>query len=116
MIEVRLPLPPSTNKLYRAVPGRGVIKSAAYRKWIDDAGYALLEQKPKPVAGDFDLWLYVEWPDKRKRDLDNSIKATLDLLVSHQLVEDDSKCQAMHIYRGLKGRECVVRVCERKTA
>lgn len=34
--------------------------------------------------------------------------------ISRELVEDDSKCQAMHIYRGLRGRECVVRVCERK--
>ena len=116
MIELRLPLPPSTNGLYANIPGKGRVKSANYRKWINAAGWALLEQKPKPVAGDYDMWLYVEWPDKRKRDLDNCIKALSDLLVSHQLVEDDSRCQALHIYRSIQGRECTVRVCERKAA
>lgn len=113
MIEVRLPLPPSIWQLYVRA-GKGKAISPKYKAWQKEAGWALIEQKPKPVVGDFDLWLYVEWPDNRKRDLDNSIKGVLDLLVSHELVEDDSKCQAMHIYRGLKGKECVVRVCERK--
>ncbi len=115
MIELRLPLPPSTNNLF-ITRGKKRIVSPRYRKWRDEAGWMLVEQNPKPVKGDFDLWLYIEWPDRRKRDLDNSIKGVLDLLVSHQLVEDDSLCQAMHIYRALKGRECVVRVCERKAA
>lgn len=115
MIEVRLPLPPSTNNLY-INRGKKRVISERYRAWRQAAGWALIEQSPKAVNGDFDLWLYVEWPDKRRRDLDNHLKAVLDLLVSHQLVEDDSRCQAMHIYRGLKGKECVVRVCERKAA
>ncbi len=115
MIELRLPLPPSVWQLYVGAGKRKTI-SPKYKAWQKEAGWMLVEQKPKPVKGDFDLWLYVEWPDKRRRDLDNSIKGVLDLLVSHQLVEDDSLCQAMHIYRALKGRECVVRVCERKAA
>ena len=31
MIRLTIPLPPSLNRLYRAVPGKGVIKSARYR-------------------------------------------------------------------------------------
>lgn len=115
MIELKLPLPPPLSALFINSKKRGRIKSPRYRAWEEEAGWALVEQKPKPVAGDYDLWLYVEWPDKRKRDLDNAaIKAVSDLLVSHQLVEDDSRCQALHIYRGIQGRECTVRVCERK--
>ena len=115
MIELRLPLPPSTNNLY-ITRGKKRVISPKYRAWRDDAGWALIEQKPKPVIGDFDLWLYVEWPDKRRRDIDNSVKACLDLLVSHKLVDDDSRCQALHVYRSIQGKECVVRVFERKAA
>ena len=115
MIELRLPLPPSTNNLYISV-GKKRIVSPKYRAWREEAGEMLIAQKPRSVLGDYDLWLYVEWPDKRKRDLDNAIKAVSDLLVSHQLVEDDSRCQALPIYRSIQGRECTVRVCERKTA
>ena len=116
MIEVRLPLAPSTNNLY-ITRGKKRIVSPRYRAWREAAGKELIAQKPMPVAGIFDLFLYIEWPDKRRRDLDNcGLKACLDLLVSHGLVEDDSLCHAIHIYRGLKGKECTVRVCERKAA
>lgn len=115
MIELRLPLPPSTNNLY-INRGKKRIVSSRYRAWRDEAGDALLAQKPRPVKGDFDLWLYVEWPDRRRRDIDNTAKACLDLLVAHKLIDDDSLCQALHIYRSIQGRECTVRVCERKAS
>lgn len=121
MIEIRLPLPPSVNALYanantrgRAQKGKGRYPTPAYKRWLAEADAAMMQQKPRPVVGEYDLWLYLEWPDNRARDLGNYEKAVSDFLVSRELVEDDSKCQAMHIYRGLRGRECVVRVCERK--
>ena len=116
MIEIRLPLPPSVNGLYANIPGKGRVKSSGYRKWINAAGWALIEQKPATVSGDYDMWLYFEWPDNRRRDIGNLEKAVSDLLVTHKVIEDDSRCQALHLYRGGKGRECVVRICERKAA
>ena len=110
MIRLTIPLPPSLNRLYRAVPGKGVIKSARYRTWIQAAGWALKEQKPGKVVGDYCLWLYCERPDKRRRDLANLEKAVSDLLVSHGIVEDDSLCAELHLYWAGTGRDCVVNV------
>jgi Holliday junction resolvase RusA-like endonuclease len=115
MIEVSLPLPPSTNNLYVSIGKRRVI-SPRYRAWLEAAGKELIAQKPRPVLGDYDLWLYFVWPDQRRRDLDNFIKAVSDLLVRHKLLDDDSRAHALHIYREIKGKQCVVRVCERKAA
>lgn len=110
MIELRLPLPPSVNGLYANVPGKGRVKSARYRTWLNAAGWCLKEGRPKKVKGEYVLWLWCERPDERKRDLFNLVKAVEDLLVEHGVVEDDSQCIAGHLYWSGTGRECTVKV------
>jgi crossover junction endodeoxyribonuclease RusA len=110
MIELRLPLPPSVNGLYANIPGRGRVKSARYRTWLNAAGWKLAEQKPKKVAGDYQLWIWAERPDNRRRDLGNLEKPISDLLVVHGVVTDDSRCAELHVYWQGAGRECVVRI------
>ena len=110
MITLKLPMPPSVNALYRAVPGRGVIKSARYRTWIQAAGVALKEQKPAKVEGNYVLWAYCQRQNKQRRDLGNLEKALSDILVAHGVVTDDSECVAIHLYWDGQGRECTVHV------
>lgn len=110
MIDIRLPLPPSVNALYRNVPGRGRVKTARYLTWLKAAGHALKDQKPKKISGDYQLWLWCERPDKRRRDLANLVKGIEDLLVAHGVVEDDSLCAEVHLYWMGTGRECVARI------
>ena len=112
MTEFRLPLPPSVNSLYANVPGKGRIKSDRYRKWLSAAGWAIKEQRPKPITGDYALWIYCERPDQRKRDIGNLEKAVSDLLVKHGIISDDSLAAEIHLYWSGEGRECVVRVEE----
>lgn len=110
MIELRLPLPPSVNALYANVPGRGRIKSERYRVWLNAAGWELAAQKPRRVSGDYQLWIWAEKPDRRRRDLGNLEKPISDLLVAHGVVSDDSQCSEIHIYWQGSGRECLVKI------
>jgi crossover junction endodeoxyribonuclease RusA len=47
-------------------------------------------------------------PDKRKRDLGNLEKAISDILVSQNIVEDDSLCEWIEARWVEKGPECKV--------
>lgn len=84
-----LPLPPSTNKLWRTYKGR-IIKSAEYRKWLIEAAKIVLMQRPKAVQGKYQMTLTVERKDRRRTDLSNRLKALEDALVTAGVVEDDS--------------------------
>jgi Holliday junction resolvase RusA-like endonuclease len=76
-----LPWPVSTNAIWRAVKGRN-IKSEAYRKWQEAAGWSLAAQRPAKIKGPVR-------PSRRAFDLDNRIKAIADLLVAHRVIEGD---------------------------
>lgn len=107
-VELRLPLPPSTNNLFRNVPGRGRVRTSDYRSWLTVAGSELLIQRPGHVAGDVVVDVRVP-RGSRRRDLDNFGKALCDLLVRHAVIEDDSR---VGDYRVRWGEEaaCVVAV------
>lgn len=87
---LRLPQPPSVNMLYRNVPGKGRRKTKRYMTWIRAADWSVLEQNPEPVKGWVIVDITVNRPDNRRRDISNTIKAVEDLLVTHELIEDDS--------------------------
>lgn len=89
---ISLPFPPSVNALYRAVGGRSIL-SAEYRAWKQEAGLVLAAQRPGKVPGRVAVTVELCAPDKRRRDADNAgLKAVLDLLVSHGVIEgDDSR-------------------------
>jgi Holliday junction resolvase RusA-like endonuclease len=58
----------------------------------------LKAQRPGRVEGAVEVSIALGRPDNRKRDLDNAGKAVMDLLVAHQVIEDDS--QVMRISSG----------------
>src|SRR5262245_45045193 len=95
MTKIALPLPPSVNHLWRSGRGR-VYRSPKYLAWIQEAGWDLATQRPKPVMGPVSISIAAGRPDGRRRDLDNaSFKAVLDLLVVHRILQDDSLVQAL---------------------
>ena len=110
-----LPYPPSVNGIWRHGQG-SFYKSKNYRTWERDAGWALKEQaKGKRVAGPFAVQIDLTRPDKRKRDLDNTIKVILDLLKNLHVTDDDSECQmieAKWVSVGI-GVRIAVRPCTR---
>jgi Holliday junction resolvase RusA-like endonuclease len=83
-------LPPPLSACFKNAKGRGRVKTARYRAWIGNAT-ACIGALPHPM---FDCPIQVTYtlvrPDKRTRDLDNLLKALNDLLVSTNVIEDDS--------------------------
>lgn len=92
MIELWLPYPPSTNRLWRRARV-GMIKSAEYVAWLLEAGAEARRQQAGKIMGTYKLSITAARPDKRKRDLDNIIKPVSDLLKSIGTIEDDCLCE-----------------------
>jgi crossover junction endodeoxyribonuclease RusA len=99
MIRLSLPYPVSVNAMYANAAGRGRVKTERYKTWINAAGWALVAARPVKVAGPYTLEITLFQSDKRKRDIDNVVKPISDLLVEHQLVEDDSLCTRLVVQR-----------------
>jgi crossover junction endodeoxyribonuclease RusA len=85
---ITLPFPPSVNGTFRKHNGSHL--SERYREWRDAAGWELKAQRPQPIKGKVHIEMQLVAPDRRARDGDNLLKAPLDLLVKHGIVEDDS--------------------------
>lgn len=83
-----VPVPPSVNVLYRNVPGRGRVKTKAYGDWFAAAYRDLRQQCWDRVPGKVVVSMKVCRLGPLA-DLDNRIKATLDLLVKVKLMDDD---------------------------
>lgn len=111
MIRYELPYPPTTNHLFANV-GRGRVKTDAYRAWRERAGYTIIEQGRKRIHGYVALSIALVRPDKRRRDLSNSIKAVEDLLVSMAVIDDDSLVQRISIQWVSAGAPCTVLIQE----
>jgi crossover junction endodeoxyribonuclease RusA len=99
VIRAVLPYPPSTNTLYRNVAGKGRVKTAKYKQWIDEAGFVLMFKHLPAITGPYVLQIALFSADNRRRDIDNGIKAISDVLVKHGLVEDDSLCKELRVSR-----------------
>lgn len=84
-------LPCSVNAMFRNARGVGRVRTQRYNTWRNAANWQVQEQRPDQVTGEVEVSVYCKKPDKRKRDIDNLIKACLDLLVTNELIEDDSK-------------------------
>ena len=95
---IRLPLPPSVNALYANIPGVGRITSRRYKRWLKEAGWQILIQKPQRVIGPYKLSITV--PQKMRGDIDGRLKAIIDLLWKHRVTMDDSLCASVAIKRG----------------
>ena len=78
MIEITLPWPPSVNTYWRNFDGRMII-SARGREYRETVGDQMTLQKMvKHFKGQLKVEIEAFRPDKRRRDLDNLLKATLD--------------------------------------
>ena len=98
MIEITLPWPPSVNTYWRNFDGRMIIsaKGREYRETVGDQ--MMLQKKVRHFAGPLRVVIEAWRPDKRRRDLDNLLKATLDGLAHAGVYEDDSQIVDLRIY------------------
>jgi Holliday junction resolvase RusA-like endonuclease len=91
---ITIPLPPSVNALYRNLPGKGRVKTQAYKDWAGRAGWILKSQNPQPVPGRVVIVLSVE-RNSAASDIDNRSKAVLDLLVDQKIIKNDNLVTAL---------------------
>lgn len=84
-----LSVPPSANKLFANVHGKGRVKASAYRAWIKGELNALIAQRAKPVG--VRASVSITLPNTTRGDADNRCKATLDILVRAGVLTDDSR-------------------------
>ena len=99
-----LPWPPSVNTYYRSLSkgplaGRVLIseKGRAYRAETS----AIMQRRGLRLpAGRLRVAIDAYPPDRRRRDLDNLLKAALDALVHGGAIEDDSLIDDLRIRRG----------------
>lgn len=92
MIELFLPTPPSANRLWIRAR-KGMRKSPEYVAWLLEAGLIAKSQRPSSISGPYKISIQVSRPDRRKRDIDNTIKPLNDLLQAIGVVRDDCDCE-----------------------
>lgn len=95
MIRLELPLAPSMNRLWRVGKGGKMYKSKEYTDWLEEAGWFCREQTKNIIIGQYLLHIAAVKPDRRKRDLDNLLKATSDLLERMKIIENDADCRGI---------------------
>ncbi len=98
MIEFTLPWPPSVNTYWRNFDGRMIIsaKGREYRETVGDQ--MTVQRMVKHYVGPLRVVIEAWRPDRRRRDLDNLLKATLDGLAHAGVYEDDSQIVDLRIY------------------
>lgn len=111
MLTLELPWPPSVNHYWRSVPGRGVLVSAEGRQYRQDVQMQVLIQRAaKKFAGRLRVTVIALPPDKRKRDLDNLLKSSLDAMTHAGVWMDDSQIDDLRICRQSPIKAACIRV------
>lgn len=111
ILDAEIPLsPPSVNTYWRANGRRRFITPKGVKFKQDMALYVPYVMSDKRLKLDVTLC----YPDKRVRDLDNSLKSLCDSLVGNGLCLDDEQFDELHIKRGevVKGGLIKIRVTE----
>jgi crossover junction endodeoxyribonuclease RusA len=94
-----LPYPPTVNTYYRNVGSRVLLsaKGRAYRKRV---ALECIAQRAKRIDGPLAVRIVAHPPDRRRRDIDNLLKSSLDSMQYAGLFEDDALIADLRILRG----------------
>ncbi len=129
-----LPWPPSVNH-YKKIGGIIKTKSGkTYQKRINSKEtigfyyevysiyHASMHQEWVKYADDeeigYEVWVCLYPPDKRRRDIDNSLKVLLDSLVHAKVIKDDSQIIRLTIERDkvVNGGKVIVKITPKSIA
>lgn len=91
-----LPYPPTLNNLFRNA-AKGRVKTDAYNGWLAEALVALRGQRASKHPGSFRATIILTRPDRRRRDIDNTVKALMDALKKGGVIEDDHLAQSLTV-------------------
>ncbi len=111
-----LPFPPSLNHYYRRVGPRTLIsrEGRAYRERVCSI---LAASGIRTFTGPIEVKVELYPPDRRRRDVDNSLKAVCDSLEKAGAYEDDSQIVKLTVEkrRPVEGGLAIVRIAETDT-
>ena len=98
MIELTLPWPPTVNTYWRNFNGRVLIsaKGREYRKSVADQ--VLIQRAAKHIDYTVKVEIPAFRPDRRRRDLDNLLKALLDSMTHAGVFKDDALIEDLRVY------------------
>jgi len=110
---LEMPWPPSANRYWRNVGPRVLISRAGrqYRKQITEL--ALVCRWPRLGDQRLKVKIVALPPDRRKRDLDNLLKATFDALEAAGIFDNDEQVDDFRVIRGprVRGGSLQVSIC-----
>lgn len=99
VLAIELPFPPSVNRIWRTVAGRTLLSAEGrtYRRRVavEFMRPSVIRFGATPVTVSIAAWM----PDRRRRDLDNLLKAALDALTHAGCWDDDSQIEDLSIRR-----------------
>lgn len=90
MFKLQLPFPPSVNHYWRHV-GKRVLISKQGREYRTEVGSLIRRKRVEAFEGDLIVDIKLTPPDRRRRDIDNSLKALLDAMQFGGVYLDDSQ-------------------------
>jgi crossover junction endodeoxyribonuclease RusA len=101
MVELTLPWPPSVNNYWlRRNDGKGVRVSPEGVSFREQCQWqAKAQNAAAGLVGPLAVEIAAYMPDKRRRDLDNILKALLDGLTHSGVWGDDSQVVDLHIVK-----------------
>ena len=107
MIQITLPWPPTVNTYWRVFNGRSILSEAGRRYRVAVAEQVLIQRAAKHITQPVRVEIEAFRPDKRRRDLDNLLKALLDSLTAAGVWIDDSQIADLRIRKSDKVGGCV---------
>ncbi|EFO5048330.1 RusA family crossover junction endodeoxyribonuclease [Escherichia coli] len=100
LIDLVLPYPPTVNTYWRH-RGSTYFISEEGKRYRRAVALIVRQQRLKlSLSGRLAIKVIAEPPDKRRRDLDNILKAPLDALTHAGLLIDDEQFDEINIVRG----------------
>jgi crossover junction endodeoxyribonuclease RusA len=86
-------------------------RSPKYAAWLKESAWMIVAQtKGQKITGYYTLILKAVAPDKRRRDLDNLLKAASDVLTHSGVITDDYLCRALRAEWVLADFECEITI------
>ncbi len=106
--DLKLLPPPSVNKAFRNVPGRGRVKTRDYRNWRAAAVKSIWAQvrADRRIAGNVTVTVHL--PETMRGDIDNRIKGLLDALVESGRIDDDKHVTTLTVRRISPLKEAII--------